>query len=140
MITFDFETKPIEGNTSLYPPIPVGLAVKIGGKKSKYYAFGHPSANNSTFEEVKRILVKFWEPDKLFHNSKFDVSVAIHHFGLPMPEPLSIYDTMYALFLEDPYSDTLSLKPSAEKYLGLPPTERDSLADWIMKNTDCPSD
>jgi DNA polymerase-1 len=38
------------------------------------------------------------------------------------------------LFLNNPHSDNLSLKPNAEKLLGLLPEERDELYEWILAN------
>jgi DNA polymerase I len=45
-----------------------------------------------------------------------------------------IHDTVYLLFLADPYAPTFSLKPSADRYLDMPPTEQDTLRDWILAN------
>jgi DNA polymerase-1 len=36
------------------------------------------------------------------------------------------------LFLADPYASTFALKPSAERYLGLPPEERDAVKAWVL--------
>jgi DNA polymerase-1 len=41
---------------------------------------------------------------------------------------------MYLLYLADPYAPTLSLKPSAERYLGVVPEERDALTEWILSH------
>ena len=46
-VTVDFETKKIQGRPA-YPPEPVGVAIKLPGKKSKYYSWGHPTKNNCT--------------------------------------------------------------------------------------------
>lgn len=134
MITIDFETEAINGNPGWKPPKPVGVAIKRGSEESKYFAWGHPTGNNCTWEQAKAELAKVWDQPLLFHNSKFDISVAEKYMGLPIPEALNIHDTMFMLFLTDPYSDTLSLKPSAERYLQIPPEERDALAEWILHN------
>lgn len=137
--TVDFETYPIEGNPSVNPPKPVGVSIKKGNGPSQYFAFGHPSENNCTFREARMALAGIWDGPLLFHNGKFDVSVALAHMDLPMPYPRMVHDTMYLLFLNDPYSDNLSLKPNAETLLNWPAEERDELVDWIMLNTECSS-
>lgn len=139
MITIDFETYAIDGNTSFKPPIPVGVAIKKANAKGRYYGWGHPTKNNTTYEKARAELLKVWPKDILFHHSKFDVSVAIAYMDLPMPAPRKIHDTQYLLFLNDPYSQNLSLKPSAERLLDWAPEEQDALTDWIMAHTDCPS-
>lgn len=139
MITFDFETKPIDGNTSFNPPEPVGVSIKKGKGKSKYYAWGHPTNNNCTWDQGRAALAAVWDKDILGHNTKFDVSVALKWFDFPMPDWDAIHDTMYLLFLNDPYSDNLSLKPNSARLLNLPPEEQDRLQDWIMTHTPCSS-
>lgn len=139
VITIDFETHPIDGNTSVNPPKPVGVAIKKGKNKGKYYAWGHPTKNNCTYDQARAALAAVWDEELLFHNGKFDVSVAVAHMGLPFPDWERIHDTMYLLFFNDPYSDNLSLKPNSEKLLGLPPDEQDALTDWIMEHTPCES-
>lgn len=136
VITIDFETKPINGNTSVNPPEPVGVAIKKGSNKAKYYAWGHPTKNNCSYDEGRAALAAVWDEDLLFHNAKFDVSVAVRHMGLPFPDWERIHDTMYLLFFNDPYSTNLSLKPNAEKLLNLPPDEQNELHQWIINN--CP--
>jgi DNA polymerase I-like protein with 3'-5' exonuclease and polymerase domains len=79
------------------------------------------------------------ERELLFHNASFDVSVwdtylcnARFHW---YKKPWRLFnDTMYLLFLADPYAPTYSLKPSAERYLGMAPTEQNELYDWIVSN------
>jgi DNA polymerase I-like protein with 3'-5' exonuclease and polymerase domains len=68
----------------------------------------------------------------LFHNAKFDLDVAETHLGLPVPPWHLFHDTLFLLFLADPHARTLSLKPAAEKWLGLPPSERDAVRDWVL--------
>tara|TARA_R110002020_G_scaffold58106_2_gene159508 strand:- start:10585 stop:12429 length:1845 start_codon:yes stop_codon:yes gene_type:complete len=141
--TVDFETEPFhEGfNMSLKPPKPVGVSIKRGNRPSDYYAWGHPSENNCTWEEAKKALDDIWHAPLLFHNAKFDLAVAISHMGLPMPENHTwIHDTMYLLFLNDPYSTSLGLKPSAEALLDMPPLEQQELTAWIVNNTPCPNE
>lgn len=129
MITIDFETHKIDG---ALPPEPIGVSIKINDEPSVYYAWSHPSGNNCTYEEVKNKLSIAVKQPCLFHNAAFDLSVLRYWFNLPYP--VAIHDTLLLLFLEDPHADTLALKPNAEKYLQLPPTERDLLYEWIMQN------
>jgi DNA polymerase-1 len=137
IITVDFETKPIDGNTSFNPPEPVGVSIKKDGDKSKYWAWGHPTNNNCTRDEAKTALADIWGKPIIYHNAKFDVSVALAWLDLPMPDPKTIHDTMYLLFLDNPYSDNLSLKPNSERLLNLPPEEQDAVQNWVMANTSC---
>ena len=41
---------------------------------------------------------------------------------------------MYLLFLYDPHAPTISLKPSAERLLGIAPEEQDKMVAWILAN------
>ena len=123
MITIDFETEAIDGNPLLHPPKPVGVAIAAEGEQPFY-----------TTDLAK--LEPYWNSGKqlLFHNAPFDIEVAVRHLGLRRPHWETVQDTMYALFLADPYARTLSLKPSAERYLSLPPEEQDDLTNWILTN------
>ena len=70
-IEIDYETQAIQ-NRPAYPPEPVGVAIRINGK-GKYYAWGHPTENNCTFEEGKAALKAALEtPGAEFvaHNSR----------------------------------------------------------------------
>lgn len=135
-ITIDFETKKIEPRPK-YAPEPVGVAIKLWGKKSRYFAWGHPTKNNCTKEEGHarvREAINGSDP-LLFQESKFDVEVAVEHVpGCRLPEWRRIFDTKFMLFLRNPHAMSLQLKPSAEEYLGWPPEERDELKEWILKN------
>lgn len=134
VVTIDFETEGIEGRPK-YPPIPAGFSIlKPGQKKSKYYAWGHPCENNCTFDEARRALLEVWESDLplLFHNSKFDVDVAETHMKMPPIRWERVHDTLFLLFLHDPHAISLSLKPAAERLLGVAPEERDAVKDWVL--------
>ena len=135
-ITIDFESDAIE-QRPYYPPEPVGFSIKRpGDKKSKYWAFGHDSENNCTKAEARAVLLDAWKSGEqlLFQNAKFDVDVAQVHMGMPDIGGERIDDTMYLLALYDPYAPSLSLKPSAERILGMAPEERDVLKDWIVEH------
>jgi DNA polymerase-1 len=126
MWVLDFETEAIEGNTSKYPPKPVGLAIRESNSHEYYL---------TDWQAMRAACHEVWEQELLFHHSKFDVSVAMYWFGLPMPrDPLKVHDTQFLIFLHDPHADSLSLKPSAERILGEPPEEQDILKDWILRN------
>ncbi len=133
VITLDFETTAIEDRPA-YPPRPVGVAVKFPGRRSRYLAWGHPTENNAARTDAVELLAQCWgarEP-LLFHNAAFDLAVAQVHFGLPPLPWARVHDTLFLLFLRDPHAATLSLKPSAERILGLPPNERDAVREWLV--------
>lgn len=130
--TVDFETAPIEDRPR-YPPEPAGVAIKLGNKKSRYLAWGHPTKNNVTKKQALAELAPIWRTHALvMHNAKFDLDVAQEHLGLAVPSWERIHDTLFLLFLKDPHEKNLSLKPSAERLLGLPPVEQDAVHDWLV--------
>ena len=126
LITVDFETEAIVGNPIMYPPKPVGVAVTSPDMTTNYFVG----------EEMEEMCRHIWTSGKpvLFHNAPFDLSVARTHFGLEFPAWDRIHDTMYLLYLKDPHARSLSLKPSAELYLDMPPMEQDDLRDWLVEN------
>ena len=136
VVVIDFETEAIE-DRPVYPPRPVGVSIRLpGGRKSKYWAWGHPTGNNCSPDEGKRRLREAWarpEP-KLFHNAKFDIDVAEVHMGAPSLPWDMVHDTMILLFLSNPHLKDLGLKPAAEELLGLPPEERDAVKEWLVEN------
>lgn len=129
--TFDFETEAIEPRPD-YPPRPVGVAIKKGSEKSRYYAFGHPDKNNCDEATARAALAEVWGEVLLAHHAKFDYDVALTHWGLPEKPWDQIHDTTYLLYLDDPHAESFSLKPSAERYLGEPPTEQDAVRQWLI--------
>lgn len=139
--TVDFETFGIQGRPK-YPPIPVGVSIKLPGKKSKYYAWGHLEENNCTWAEAKQALVEAYKtPDGvLFQNGKFDVDVAEVEFGAELAVPAwhRLHDTLILLYLDDPHQTELGLKPAAERLLGEPPEEKDAVVDWLVANQPVP--
>ena len=119
-IVLDFESEAIARRPE-YPPRPTSLAVLRPGGKREFYAWGHDSGNNCDKSKAQRVLKDIYcsgEP-LLFQNSKFDTDVAAVHMGLPVPAWDRIHDTLYLLFLENPHAQSLSLKPSAERLLGM---------------------
>ena len=139
-IVVDFETEAING---ALPPKPVGVAITFPDDTSVYWAWGHTNyftgstkgmGNNITLTEAANRLHKLYNDYDtiVYHNSLFDLAVGVYHLGLPFPKDLQ--DTLFQLFLHDPHAATLSLKPSAEKHLGIPPEERDVLVEWILAN------
>lgn len=131
--TIDFETKGIEARP-VYPPEPVGVSIKLPGKKSRYFAWGHPEKNNCTKKDAVNALKTVWKPGKgvLFFNGKFDVDVGETHLGLPRLPSEEIHDAMFIMFLRDPHARELGLKPLAERFLGEPPDEQDEVKAWVM--------
>lgn len=137
MFTFDFETKGIEPRP-YYPPQPVGLAFSNGIDKACYLAYGHPTGNNADGSRVIDVLEANWQKPLLCHNAAFDIAVAYENLGLPLPDGAQVNDTMFLAFLMDPYGE-LGLKPLAERYLNVPPTERDAVRSWLALNYRMPT-
>ena len=140
LVCIDFETAGIERRPA-YPPKPVGVAIKLGGRRSEYFAWGHPEGNTCTKARAREVLTELWAEAKrgkvtlLGHNFfKFDQEVAETHFGLTPPGVDRVDDTFLLAFLDDPNAEVLSLKPLAEKLLGHKPVERDRLQEWIIGN------
>lgn len=130
--TIDFETEAIESYPN-YPPKPVGVSIwHANAEKSVYYAWGHPSENNCTYEEARQHLAAIWSQPCLFHNARFDTEVARIHMGLPSTKnPLDVHDTLFLNFLYDANASSLSLKPTAERILGMPPDEQTALKNHL---------
>jgi DNA polymerase I-like protein with 3'-5' exonuclease and polymerase domains len=133
----DFETLPILARPD-YPPKPVGFSVQLPTeKRSRYYAFGHVTGgNNCSAADARRVLREAWHSGPLlFQNGKFDVDVAEAHMGIKSHvSALDIHDTLFLLFLSDPHATNLSLKPSAERILGLKPTEQQNVGRWLVEH------
>lgn len=137
MLTIDFETNAIEGNPVYRPPEPVGVSIMKEGEGSTYWSWGHPTNNNCTFEEGRNALLGALTSDKegyLAHNAPFEASILEAYFGYRQKDPLKIHDSQYILFLSDPYARSFSLKPSAERVLGMPPDEQDDVKAWVLAN------
>lgn len=136
MITFDFETEAIVGNPVHNPPRPVGVSIKYNDAPSHYYAWGHPSENNCTWEEGRAALMAALrsDPEWLAHNSPFEAAILRKWFGITKKSPKLFHDTQYLVFLYDPYSPKLGLKPSAERILGVSPDEQTELMNYILRN------
>lgn len=138
-VVIDFETKKIVGRPA-YPPEPVGVAIKLPGKKSKYYSWCHPTKNNCTKGQAVAALKAVWghKDGLLFQNGKFDVDVAEVHCGLPVPFWSQIHDSMFLLFLDDPHQQELGLKPSAARLLDWPADEQEAVMEWLLEHQPVP--
>ena len=137
--TIDFETEAIDGAPSYNPPKPVGVSLKVEDQPSEYLAWGHPTGNNCSFEDAKARVRKFLHAaDKkegwLAHNAAFEAAVLRKYFNYEAKDPLKVHDSMFLLFLTNPYAMSFGLKPSAERELGMPPDEQTDLRDWILAN------
>ena len=130
-VVVDFETKPILTGSGL-APAPVGVSILVPGEHNVYLSWGHPGENNSTYEFARRALASVWDRPLVFHNCKFDIGVAMQHMDLPWPKRYD--DTMFLLYLYEPLSNDLGLKPSSERLLGLPPDEKDAVYEWLRAN------
>lgn len=139
-VAFDFETEGIQ-DWPEYPPKPAGLSIwNDGAPSGKYYAFKHPTENNATFEEAVTALRQVWEDESaelIAWNKPFDQLVAHVHFKLPLVPKCKMHDGLVLAFLLDPHARELGLKPLAEKYLGMPPEERDAVKDWLVSHGIC---
>jgi DNA polymerase I-like protein with 3'-5' exonuclease and polymerase domains len=136
--TIDFETLPIRRRPE-YPPKPVSVSIMLPNeKKPRWYAWGHPTKNNCTYAQAMKALRDVWTKyELLFHNGKFDYDVATTHMGMKALPWEKLHDTLFLVFLENPY-EQLGLKPSAERLLGMAPEERDTVVDWLKKNLPFP--
>jgi DNA polymerase I-like protein with 3'-5' exonuclease and polymerase domains len=135
----DFETQTI-GPRPHYPPAPVGVSIERPGRAAKYWSWGHPTGNNCSKDDARRALLEVWDhPDGILcHHARFDLEVAEVHLDLPPPAWDRVHDTLLLAFLEDPYSRDLGLKPLAARHLGMPPEERDAVADWLIEHQPTP--
>ena len=128
----DFETKKIELRPE-YPPEPVGVAVKWQGRW-KYMAWGHPTKNNCTKAEARKVLTYIYTHERpVFHHAAFDITVGTTHLGLPFPKN-DFHDTLFLAYLFDPREPNLGLKVLADVHLGMPPEEQQELKAWIIKH------
>lgn len=138
MIVLDTETEAIVGNPVAFPPVAHGLAYIVPGHEPGYLHWRTEKANTKwgiVADFIDNIL-KSDEPI-LFHHAAFDISVLKAAFPIAPWDRLTperVHDTMFQLFLADPYAPTLSLKPSAARYVGMEPDEQDRLTDWIVSH------
>lgn len=135
IITVDFETRPITSHRP--PPLPVGCAIRWPDGRCEYLAWGHRTGNNCTKAVGHSKLREIFSGTAplLFHNAKFDIGVFMHRIGeVPMPHWRRLHDTQFLLIMANPYVKSVHLKDAADRLLGMPPEERDELADWILVN------
>lgn len=133
LLILDFETKNISDVPDGQAPEPVGMALSRPRDGVRYMAWGHPTGNNCTIQHARAILFAAVERcDTLVcHNIGFDVSVAHQHMGIIL-DHLRWHDTQVMAFHADPHSPSLGLKQLAERYLKMPPEERDAVNDWLI--------
>lgn len=136
LVAFDFESEGIEAFPK-YPPVPTMLGIYKEGCTPYYMSWGHPSGNNCTEEDAKAELRALWDDPSIelvAQNLAFDLAIAVKHWGFPLFRQGKFHDTMVMAFLIDPHAKTYSLKPSAERYLNLPPDEQDAVYEWLVAN------
>lgn len=141
VIIVDFETCGIKPRPE-YPPKPCSVAIKWPDTQeyellSWAHGDGTKAFNNNCTEKHARSRLKRAYDSRyplLFQNGSFDLDVAEEHWELPLLPMERWHDTMYLLFLWDPHSPSLALKPCAERYLKIKPEEQDRLKDWILEN------
>jgi DNA polymerase-1 len=133
-VVIDFETDAIEQRPK-YPPKPVGVSIwHPEAEAPVYMAWGHPSENNCTYDEARAALSAVWSSELLCHHARFDMDVAEVHMGLPYPKDhLRVHDTLFLNYLYDVHAPSLSLKPSAERILQIPPDEQRDLQDYLAR-------
>ena len=136
ILTFDFESFAIAPRPE-YPPKPVGIAIQIDNETQYYYAWGHPTNNNSIeIEVIERFKFLLARCDKFIcHNAMFDCSIVEEVWGIPIPWHKAEC-TMVMAFIDNPHGE-LKLKPLAEQKLGLPPDEQDDVRDYIYAHGLC---
>lgn len=132
--TIDFETEGIE-ERPLYPPKPVGVSIKPYRKKAKYYAWGHPTGNNcSKADGVRALATAIREAESIVcHNARFDADVGEVHCSIVWPWDKT-HDTQVLAYLVDPHARSISLKPLANDWLGMPPEEQEAVRDWLVEH------
>lgn len=147
--TLDFESHPIESRPR-HPPVPVGLAFHLPRGAYTYAAWGHESGNGLYVRKGQKLVkVRDADPERAAHNAlreardcdsilghniaKFDTDVSETHMGVKLPSH-KIDDTLWSGFLTRPHSRSLRLKDSAEEVLGIPPSERDAVFDWLFEH------
>jgi DNA polymerase I-like protein with 3'-5' exonuclease and polymerase domains len=156
-IPIDLETQSISEHPRPGSPPPAGLAIQMPGDSEVYLSWGHPEQNGAfRLKKIKgrnvAVLDKsITDPERaaklmlrdayrfaggvLGHNvAKFDLPIIEDHLGLKPPAWDKVDDTLFTLFLRDPHSSSLSLKPAAEQYLGEPPEERDEVFEWLAEH------
>lgn len=136
VIVIDAETEAIQARPK-YPPVPTSIGIKWPDQREyKLLSWSHPSGNNCTKKEAYGELRRAYNSryPLLFQNSSFDLDVFESHFELQIPSWEKVHDTVYLLFLWDPHSETLALKPAAEKLLGIAPEEQNLMNEWILAN------
>lgn len=131
-VTLDFETEKIQ-NRPVYPPKPVGLAIRWPGGDTDYMAWGHPTGNNCSLREVRRVLKSIWKSGApvLFFHGKFDLAVAYEKLDLPRLPWDRVHDAMFLAFLADPHARELGLKELCEDMLDWEPEEQNAVAEYI---------
>jgi DNA polymerase I len=134
MYSLDFETEAIIFGSKT-PPKPVGCALMYPDGDKHYYAFGHPTNNNSDWESFSLLLESIWHEEMVGHNILgFDLKVAEYWFGLKTRDPLLTHDTLFQAYLIDPHAPSLKLKDLASDWLGMATDEQQELYQWIVTN------
>lgn len=136
-ITCDFETHGIEPRPH-YPPKPVSLALHWPGESQpRCMAWGHEAGGNNCTEKEARgeyLKARNSKYPMLFQYAMFDTDTAEAAWDIPLPNWDQYHDTMFLIALWDPHAPTLSLKPTAQRLLGIKPEEQDRLHEWIIAN------
>lgn len=134
-VVVDFESYAIEDGTPA-PPKPIGVSIQYPNEPAHYYAWGHRTKNNCTFEDAEIAIKQAWAyPHGLcFHNLGFDVPLAEYYFKVPRLPIVQYHDTKILAFLLRPDDSAHGLKDLAADLLDMPPEEQDAVADWLEAN------
>ena len=136
VVCVDFETHAIQARPE-YPPKPVSVSIQWPkDRRPKFYAWGHPIDNTCDYGTALRALREAWDSGipLLFQNAKFDIDVAETHMGCPRLDWSMYHDTLYLIFFADPHAISYALKPAAQRFLDMPPTEQLAVREWLVAN------
>lgn len=132
--TIDFETMPIGPRPHHYPPVPTSMSIRPPDGPTTFFCWGHPSGNNCDQVDAQAAFQTAVDSGLplVFHHAKFDIEVAMDHFGIERPPWHRIHDTMFLAFLLNPYARKLGLKELAVDWLGANPDEQDAVHEWVL--------
>jgi len=139
LYTYDYESWGVESRPK-YPPVPVSVAIQHDDEPPVFLSWGHASGNTSTKQEAYLALKAMYDSGEpiLAHNHRFEMDISETHFGLPKLPWQRIEETQFLLFLFSPHAPDLSLKPSSERLLGMPPDEQDAVKEYLITHQPIP--
>ena len=126
----------------MFDDVPVGLAITgckadLTPVRSWYLAWGHPSKNNTTLDEVRewaeKELTNPAQP-KWFHYARFDLH-QLANVRIPLAGPVRCSMVLASLVRGYRYvrGESLELKELAARWCQIPATEQRDLGRWMMQ-------